>query len=105
MRITPVPYLCLTNALTTEPKSTQTPQTERADNISDFATPDELFQHIVMELGMENLNATFERLINKVIDGICGCRAYIDNIGFTMMNRKNNYKQLEIFFLDSVKLM
>lgn len=58
----------------------QVPLTERAKEISAFATPDGLYQYKVMPFGMKNSPATFQRLINKVIPGLHGCEAYIDDV-------------------------
>lgn len=58
----------------------QVPLTERAKEISAFATPDGLYQYKVMPFGMKNSPATFQRLINKVIAGLHGCEAYIDDV-------------------------
>ena len=58
----------------------QVPLTERAKEISAFATPDGLYQYKVLPFGMKNSPATFQSLINKVIAGLHGCEAYIDVI-------------------------
>ena len=48
--------------------------------MSAFATPDGLYQYRVMPFGMRNSPATFQRLINRVISGLTGCEAYIDDL-------------------------
>ena len=58
----------------------QVPLTERAKEISAFVTPDGLYQYKVMPFGMKNSPASFQRLINKVIAGLHGCEAYIDDV-------------------------
>ena len=58
----------------------QVPLTDRAKEISTFATPDGLFQYKVMPFGMKNAPATFQRMINKVIAGLEGCQGYIDDV-------------------------
>ena len=58
----------------------QVPLTERAKRVSAFATPDGLYQYRVMPFGMRNSPATFQRLINRVISGLTGCEAYIDDL-------------------------
>ena len=58
----------------------QVPLTDRAKEISAFATPDGLFQYKVMPFGMKNAPATFQRMINKVIAGLEGCQGYIDDV-------------------------
>ena len=58
----------------------QVPLSERAKEISPFATPDGLYQYKVMPFGMKNAPATFQRLINGVISELDGCSAYIDDV-------------------------
>ena len=58
----------------------QVPLTEQAKEISAFVTPDGLYQYKVVPFGMKNLPATFQCLINKVITGLHGCKAYIDDV-------------------------
>ena len=53
---------------------------ERAKEISAFATPYGLYQYKVMPFGMKNAPATFQRLINRLIADIDGCEAYIDDV-------------------------
>ncbi|XP_063963929.1 uncharacterized protein LOC135156194 [Lytechinus pictus] len=58
----------------------QIPLTKRAQEISAFATPQGLFQYIVMPFGMKNAPATFQRLVNSLVSGLEGCEAYIDDL-------------------------
>ena len=48
----------------------QIPLSERAKEISAFATPHGLYQYKVMPFGMKNSPATFQRLINRLIADI-----------------------------------
>ncbi|MCG8117700.1 MAG: RNase H-like domain-containing protein [Candidatus Thiodiazotropha endolucinida] len=57
----------------------QIPLTDRAKEVSAFTTPDGLFNYKVMPMGMKNSAATFQRLINRIIAGLEGCSAYIDD--------------------------
>ena len=57
----------------------QIPMTDRAKEISAFVTPDGLYQYKVMPFGMKNSPATFQRLVNKLIFNLDGCKAYIDD--------------------------
>ena len=57
----------------------QVPLTDRAKEISAFATADGLFQYKVMPFGMKNSPATFQRLINMVLAGLHGCEPYMDD--------------------------
>ena len=58
----------------------QVPLSEYAKELSAFVTPDGLFQYTVMPFGMRNAPATFQRMINRVISGLEGCAAYIDDV-------------------------
>ena len=58
----------------------QVPLTDRAKEISAFATPDGLFQYKVMPFGMKNSPATFQRMIESILQGLHGCEAYIDDV-------------------------
>ncbi|KAK3092929.1 hypothetical protein FSP39_008989 [Pinctada imbricata] len=55
----------------------QVPLTERAREISAFATPDGLYQYKVMPFGMKNAPATFQRMIHSLLNHLEGCEAYI----------------------------
>ncbi len=46
----------------------QVPLTERAAEISAFFTPDDFFNYTVMAFGLRNAPATFQRLMNKVLE-------------------------------------
>ncbi|KAK3106188.1 hypothetical protein FSP39_014556 [Pinctada imbricata] len=58
----------------------QVPLTERAREISAFATPDGLYQYKVMPFGMKNAPATFQRMIHSLLHHLEGCEAYIDDV-------------------------
>ena len=58
----------------------QVPLTDRAKEVSAFATPNGLYQYKVMPFGMKNSPATFQRLVNNLICGLDGCDAYIDDV-------------------------
>ena len=58
----------------------QIPLTQRAKEISAFATPDGLYQYKVMPFGMKCSPATFQRMIHSVLQGLKGCEAYIDDV-------------------------
>ena len=45
----------------------QVPLTDRAKEVSAFATPDGLYEYKVMPFGMKNSPATLQRLVNNVI--------------------------------------
>ena len=55
------------------------PLTGRVSEIAAF-TQDGLFQCKVMPFGMKNAPATFQRLMNSVIEGVPGCVVYLDDV-------------------------
>ena len=75
----------------------QVPLTRRAKEISAFVTPDGLYQYTVMPFGMRNAPATFQRMINRVISGLDGCRAYIDDVIVYSKEWDQHVKQLQEF--------
>ena len=48
--------------------------------ITAFATPNGLFQFIVMPFGLVSAPATFQRLINKIMEGQPDAMAYLDDV-------------------------
>jgi len=58
----------------------QVPLTERAKEISAFATPEGLWQNKRMPFGMKNACATFQSMMNQLTTNLNGCVAYIDDI-------------------------
>lgn len=58
----------------------QVPHTARASEISAFVTPDHFLQYVVMAFGMRNAAATFQRLVNLVLDNVPACTAYLDDV-------------------------
>lgn len=58
----------------------QVPLTERASEISAFATPDSFLQYKVLAFGLKNAPATFQRLMNQVLANVRNCEAYLDDV-------------------------
>ena len=58
----------------------QVPLSRRASEISAFVTPDHFLQYNVMAFGMCNAPATFQRLVNIVLEGVPNCNAYLDDV-------------------------
>ncbi len=56
------------------------PLTERASEISAFATPDVFLQYRVMAFGLRNAGATFQRLMSIVLSDVSNCEAYLDDV-------------------------
>ncbi|XP_027128228.1 uncharacterized protein LOC109142602 [Larimichthys crocea] len=76
----------------------QVPLTERACEISAFVTPDDFCQYTVMAFGMRNAPATFQRLVNKVLKGVAGCEAYLDDVVIFSSSWFQHVAQLEEVF-------
>ena len=75
----------------------QVPLTERAKEVSAFATPNSLYQYKVMPFGMKNSPATFQRLVN-VIRGLDGCDAYIDDVIIYSDSWSDHLQRIRKFF-------
>ena len=61
-------------------------------------TPDGLFQYTVMPFGMRNVLATFQRMVNRVISGLEGCAAYIDDVIIYSHSWEQHVDQLRRLF-------
>ncbi len=58
----------------------QVPLTNRAKESSAFVTPDAFLQYTVMPYGVRNAPATFQRIVNRILYGMSGCEAYLDDV-------------------------
>ena len=76
----------------------QVPLTDRAKEVSAFATPNGLYQYKVMPFGMKNSPATFQRLVNNVIWGLDGCDAYIDDVIIYSDSWSDHLQRIRQFF-------
>ena len=76
----------------------QVPLTDRAKEVSAFATPNGLYQYKVMPFGMKNSPATFQRLVNNVICGLDGCDAYIDDVIIYSDSWSDHLQRIRNFF-------
>ena len=76
----------------------QVPLTDRAKEVSAFATPHGLYQYKVMPFGMKNSPATFQRLVNNVICGLDGCDAYIDDVIIYSDSWNDHLQRIRNFF-------
>lgn len=61
----------------------QVPLTEKASEISAFATPNAFLQYRVMAFGLRNAGATFQRLMSKVFANVPNCEAYLDDVCYS----------------------
>ena len=67
----------------------QVPLTQRAREISAFVTPSGLYQYKVMPFEIKNAPATFQRMVNKLIQDIDGCEGYIEDVVIYSDNRSH----------------
>ena len=76
----------------------QMPLTDRANELSAFVTPQGLYQYCVMPFGMKNAPAIFQRMVNRIVDGLQGCEAYIDDLSIYADLWDEHLKRLEAVF-------
>ena len=76
----------------------QVPLTDKAKELSVFATPNGLYQCKVMPFGMKNSPATFQRLVNNVICGLDGCDTYIDDVIIYSDSWSDHLQRIRKFF-------
>ncbi|XP_068243247.1 uncharacterized protein [Palaemon carinicauda] len=76
----------------------QVPLTERAKEISAFVTSEGLYSCNVMPFGMKNASATFQRLMNQVIDKLEGVVVYIDDLVVYSNSWESHLKNMECLF-------
>ena len=56
------------------------PFSEQAKEVLAFVMPGGLYQYTVISFGIRNAPAMFQYMINRVISGLDGCTAYIDDV-------------------------
>lgn len=61
-------------------------------------TPDHFCHYKVMAFGMRNAPATFQHLVNKVLEGVTGCEAYLDDLVIHSSSWPQHLDQLEDVF-------
>lgn len=71
---------------------------DRAKEISAFVTPDRFLNYTVMAFGLRNAPATFQRLVNRVIEGLQNIEAYLDDLVIYSTSWSEHIKQLETLF-------
>ena len=76
----------------------QVPLTDRAKEVSAFATPNGLYQYKVMPYRMKNSPATFQQLVNNIICGLDGCDAYIDDVIIYSDSWSDHLQRIRKFF-------
>ncbi len=55
----------------------QGPLTYRAEELTDFVTPDSFLQYTIMPFGVRNAPATFQQFIKQVLSGLVGMRGLL----------------------------
>ena len=76
----------------------QVPLTDRDKELSTSVTPLGLYQYRVMPFGMKNAPATFQRMVNRIVDGLQGCNAYIHDLIIYADSWQEHLKRLEAVF-------
>ena len=76
----------------------QVPLTKQAHEISAFVTPSGSYQYKVMPFGMKNAPATFQRMVNKLVQDIDGCEGFIDDVVIYSDNWLDHICQIKRFF-------
>ena len=76
----------------------QVPLTTTAKKISAFVTPFGLFQYCVLPFGMVNAPPTFQRLMDKIIEGLHNVRVYIDDLIIFNSSWESHIKTLHSLF-------
>jgi len=72
----------------------QVPLTPMSKEISAFVTPEGFYQYKVMPFGMKNAPATFQRMINQIVENFEGCEAYIDDFVSTWEQHLQRVREL-----------
>lgn len=75
------------------------PLTARAKELSAFVTPDAFLQYTVMPFGVCNAPATFQRLVNRILYGMSGSEAYLDNVILYSSSWSEDLNQIKDLFL------
>ena len=63
-----------------------------------FVTPSGLYQYKVIPFGMKNAPATYQRMINKLVRDIDGCKGYINDVVICSDNWSDHVCQIKCFF-------
>ena len=58
----------------------QVPLTDRAKRVASFVVSGAVYQCQVMPYGLKNAPATFQRLMDQVVEGVPNCTVYIDDV-------------------------
>ena len=72
--------------------------TEKAKEMSAFITPFGLFQYERLPFGMCNAPATFQRMVNHLVQGLDGVYAYLDDIVVVSETWEEHVDKLRVLF-------
>lgn len=75
----------------------QVPLTQRAQEVASFITPSGLHSYKVMSFGLRNVSATFQRLMNKVVNGLEGCAVYLDYVIYSNTSEEH-LERIQVLF-------
>eukprot|EP00061_Rhincodon_typus_P014390 g41379.t1 len=76
----------------------QVPLSERAEEVSAFVNPNGLYQFKVMAFEMKNAPASFQGLMNRIIEGSTNCAVYIDDLVIFSHSWKDHMENLAELF-------
>ncbi|KAK3878732.1 hypothetical protein Pcinc_016642 [Petrolisthes cinctipes] len=76
----------------------QIPLTPRAKKVSAFVTPFGLYQYKVLSFGLSNAPATFQRMINFIIQDLEGTAAYLDDLVVVANTWEEHVSRLQCLF-------
>lgn len=77
----------------------QVPLTAQAKELSAFVTPDAFLQYTVMPFGVRNAPATFQRVMNRILYGMSGCEAYLDDVVLCSSSWSEHLNQIKDLFV------
>ena len=72
--------------------------TERAKEASSFVTQDGSYRYTVMPFGMKGGSASFQRLADRLVSGLSGVTAYIDDLLVYSHSWEENLQRLRALF-------
>ena len=72
--------------------------TDRAREASAFVTPDGHYEYLVMPFGMRNSSATFQSLVDRLVSGLEGVTAYVDDLLVVADSWEDHLQRLRALF-------
>ena len=74
------------------------PLTDRAREISAFVTPSGLYEYNVLPFGLKNAPATFQRMIQSIVNDLPCTRAYLDDLVTASESWDSHLKAVSLLF-------